>query len=50
MSILLDRIIELERKIVRLTNQRNELRRSRDMWKNRALSYGRGGAGQRRAA
>jgi len=49
-TILLDRIIELERKVVRLSRQCNELRRSRDMWKNRALSYGRGGAGQRRAA
>ena len=29
MSILLDRIIELERKIVRLTNQRNT---HRDAW------------------
>ena len=47
---LFERIRNLERRIMRLTNERNDLRRSRDMWKNRALSYGRGGAGQRRAA
>lgn len=37
MEALLRRIADLELRLRRMRNQRNELRRSRDLWRHRAL-------------
>jgi len=52
MTVLLHEITRLRREVNKWRQRAYELERSREMWKTRALSYGRGGAGQsrRRAA
>lgn len=39
LGALLDRIIDLERRIESFRDQRNRARRSRDLWQTRALRY-----------
>jgi hypothetical protein len=40
MSALLARILELERQVIHWRNKYHDMRRGRDMWRNRAMRRG----------